>query len=374
MSTAVSEFGIDITNLPKGPTAPSGTSIPYNKEVDAARKKELTKFLQSFQAFSPIFPNEFGLVVITHDNSTIGELLEKMLEHRIMALPIIHHETNKPLYVISMQHVMHYFLQVFQEGDFKSDFWHSLQRKLRPDKAANFVNAKIADVIGKINLTTDPLYTLGKDSKMYDVLKLMVEKRAHRVLINNADGELVNLITQSRILQLINVMVNQVPQAEMNIKALYLYHSRKLITISENKPAFEAFKLMEEKNVSGLPVVNEKGALVGNISINDLKLIGYDAKYWSLLSLPIKDYFKAIDEHAATTHLRSHALQLLHHNKEKDKPVVLKIKADHMFAYVISLINLYRVHRLYVVDDNDIPIGVVTLSDILNQIYSTVQE
>ena len=56
------------------------------------------------------------------------------------------------------------------------------------------------------------------------------------------------------------------------IKSLIEQGSSEVETISEKEMAYTAFQKMVDKSYSALGVVNSDGALVGNISINDLKV------------------------------------------------------------------------------------------------------
>lgn len=57
--------------------------------------------------------------------------------------------------------------------------------------------------------------------------------------------------------------------------------TRKLITIDPNSTTSEAGRLMDEKAIDHLPVVNEKGVIEGIISAKDL--------IFSLGGIPVKD-------------------------------------------------------------------------------------
>jgi hypothetical protein len=41
-------------------------------------------------------------------------------------------------------------------------------------------------------------------------------------------------------------------------------------------------------------VVNEEGSMVGNLSVSDIKVIGFDVRYFWLLSQPISEYLKVM--------------------------------------------------------------------------------
>lgn len=134
--------------------------------------------------------------------------------------------------------------------------------------------------------------------------------------------------------------------------------------------------------MSGLAVVNNKGTLVGSISVSDLKVIylellalltqtklaGFKEQYWSLLSKPISEYLKEVRYHPEAK-VRPSVFALLH---DELRGIVVKCKPNHSFGYVIRLLAYYRIHRLFIVDDSTIPIGVISLTDILSTILTLI--
>lgn len=113
------------------------------------------------------------------------------------------------------------------------------------------------------------------------------------------------------------------------------------VVIDAEAPIVEAEQLLKSYRISGLPVVHE-GGLLGVISQTDLlsarssELIGANwerVKVRHLMSRP------AVTVHLATTVARAARLMLDEH-----------------------------IHRVVVVDDEGIPVGVLTTSDLLHTI------
>ena len=69
-----------------------------------------------------------------------------------------------------------------------------------------------------------------------------------------------------------------------------------LQTVLENDLAYDAFKKMIEKNITGLPIVNNKGILIDIISVRDLRGIGTTADKYERLYLPINIYKQRVRE------------------------------------------------------------------------------
>jgi len=53
----------------------------------------------------------------------------------------------------------------------------------------------------------DPANLIGEQSTLAEATKLMVDSECHRLMVMNEDGDLVNVITQSKIIQFICSML-----------------------------------------------------------------------------------------------------------------------------------------------------------------------
>jgi len=106
----------------------------------------------------------------------------------------------------------------------------------------------------------------------------------------------------------------------------------------------EAVRLMDEHHVSGLPVVDRSGSLVGVVSQTDLARARSTEHLWA--SWP----------GLAVRHLMT-------------SPAVT-VRRSVPLAIAIRRMERMRVHRLVVVDDRDseLPIGVLSLTDVVHSI------
>lgn len=113
------------------------------------------------------------------------------------------------------------------------------------------------------------------------------------------------------------------------------------IVVRADAPLVEAAKLMDEHRISGLPVVDGAGRLVGVVSQTDL------------LRARATEYLWANWPGLAVRHLMS-------------KPA-LTVHRDTSLADAARKMERHHVHRLVVVSDTDeqLPIGVISTSDLV---------
>jgi len=127
--------------------------------------------------------------------------------------------------------------------------------------------------------------------------------------------------------------------------------------ISEDAIAIDAFKMMMDKDVSGLAVVDAEGKLTGNISMNDLKAVNTDGRMFWRLYQTVKNFL----------------LKIRKENNEKDgeRPHrMVVVKERETIEAVIRKLADNKVHRIYIVDERHKPIGVISLKDVLLEIIS----
>jgi len=218
--------------------------------------------------------------------------------------------------------------------------------------------------------TTNPFVPLPVGSSLLDCAKLMVERRLHRVPIVHKDGKLSTLVSQSSLVQLLwqNRFVWEKEYGRLTMTELNLHniipHTAKgaaLLTVADSKRAIDAFKLLSDKHISGVPVVNEDNKLVASMSVQDLKEIGTTANKFSLIQKPVLEYLKHSQHH--------HQQQIC----EVQLPVLhmfLSLHTMHFqghdtFADTLAKLVKHRAHHIYYVDKHHQLFGVVTLVDIL---------
>jgi len=122
-------------------------------------------------------------------------------------------------------------------------------------------------------------------------------------------------------------------------------------SVQDTDPTIKAFRLMIDRKLSGLAVVNSKGELVDTISVRDLRGIGPEAEMFTRLWEPVADYKKRIRK------MHSESVPLV--------PVVV-LPTDTLET-VIRLMETKAVHRVFVVKDHESrrPINVISQSDII---------
>jgi CBS domain-containing protein len=111
-----------------------------------------------------------------------------------------------------------------------------------------------------------------------------------------------------------------------------------VVAVRDSVSVAEAFDAIRSAKVNGLAIVNANGQLQGNLSASDFAN-------------------ETIDTFNTLPHTKLSSVV-------STQPVICATK-DTSFYEALKLLNETRLHRIYVVNNSNVPIGVVTLTDVI---------
>jgi len=133
-----------------------------------------------------------------------------------------------------------------------------------------------------------------------------------------------------------------------------------VISIRPETTVHEALILMYSKNISGLPVVDEKNKVVGYIT-------GH-----SILNLGIPDYLKQMENVSFLRTFEPFSELLKNQNNIQIKNIMLKdlciVNVDASIIEVAIKMVEDKIRRIFIVDENQILKGVITRKDLIKKV------
>lgn len=135
------------------------------------------------------------------------------------------------------------------------------------------------------HMTRNPV-TILPTMSVQDALALMREKRIRRLLVTDAQGKLVGIVSEKDLLYAspsptTSLSVYEIPYllSKLSVEKVM---TRQVLSVTEDAPLEEAALVMADRKIGGLPVLKE-GKLVGIITETDvfrtfLKILGGRAK------------------------------------------------------------------------------------------------
>ncbi|HEX3147710.1 MAG TPA: CBS domain-containing protein [Gemmataceae bacterium] len=142
------------------------------------------------------------------------------------------------------------------------------------------------------------------------------------------------------------------------------------VSIRDELTVHEAVVFLTERRISAAPVINEAGRPVGVVSEADI--LRHDREHTEhLYWLPQKEVDRELTlgsgEHLSG---KSFEVEVPDVSRVKDimNPVIYAVRQNTSIHEVVSQLVKRRIHRLFVVDDDNSLVGVITTLDILQRL------
>lgn len=226
-----------------------------------------------------------------------------------------------------------------------------------------YKNTKVRDISGSFRWA--PFLALQKSNSFLTMLLLLSKYRMKSIpVVDLGENKIDSIITQSAVLHMLEECADLHWFEGWGSKKLYelglpVMMPGQLIKVYEDEPVLQAFKLMRQKGIGGLPVVSSNGKkAIGNISIRDIQyLLLAPEIYKEFRSITTKNFLTAVKGY-----LEKH---------QKDSPLLRAMvtcrKSDTLKDVIMKLDSM-DIHRIYVVDDLGNLEGVITLRDIISKL------
>ncbi|KAG5523094.1 hypothetical protein RHGRI_035037 [Rhododendron griersonianum] len=224
-------------------------------------------------------------------------------------------------------------------------------------------NTKVCDISGSFRWA--PFLALQKANSFLTMLLLLSKYRMKSIpVVDPGEGKIDNIITQSAVIHMLEECsglhwFESWGTKKLSELGLPLMKPSRIFKVYEDETVLQAFKLMREKRVGGVPVVERGGRkAVGNISIRDIQFL--------LIAPEIYKNYRSITAKNFLTAVRSY----LEEHKEPSPLLngMVTCKRENTIKEVIVMLNSKKIHRIYVVDDDGNLEGVITLRDIISKL------
>uniref|UniRef100_A0A673NHG3 5'-AMP-activated protein kinase subunit gamma-1 n=1 Tax=Sinocyclocheilus rhinocerous TaxID=307959 RepID=A0A673NHG3_9TELE len=197
-----------------------------------------------------------------------------------------------------------------------------------------------------------PLVSISPNASLYDAVSSLLKHKIHRLpVIDPLTGNTLYILTHKRILKFLKLFISEMPKPgflsqtleELNIGT---FHS--IAVVHSDTPLYAALGIFVDQRVSALPVVDENG---------ERKLI----YYFLYINLAAEKTYNNLD--ITVTKALQHRSQYFEG--------VLTCRANETLEAIINRLVEAEVHRLVIVDEQEVVKGIVSLSDILQALVLT---
>lgn len=121
---------------------------------------------------------------------------------------------------------------------------------------------------------TSPAVAISQDTPFQEALKLMRDKKFRRLPVVDANGKVVGIVSERDLLHASPSPATSLSVWEVNYLLWKLkvgdIMTHNVLTINQDMPIEDAANLMVNQKIGGLPVVDDRGAVVGVITETDI--------------------------------------------------------------------------------------------------------
>uniref|UniRef100_A0A8C4E4X6 5'-AMP-activated protein kinase subunit gamma-1 n=1 Tax=Dicentrarchus labrax TaxID=13489 RepID=A0A8C4E4X6_DICLA len=181
----------------------------------------------------------------------------------------------------------------------------------------------------------------------------LLKNKIHRLpVIDPLTGNTLYILTHKRILKFLKLFISEMPKPsflKQTIEELNIGTFQNIAVVRADTPLYTALGIFVDQRVSALPVVDDKGRVVDIYSKFDVINLAAEKTY---------------------NNLDVTVTKALQHRSQYFEGVLTCNRHETLEAIINRLVEA-EVHRLVVVDEQEVVKGIVSLSDILQALVLT---
>jgi len=294
-----------------------------------------------------------GVVFYVDRTDKIKDVFKGLVNQGFTSVPVLQKTKNKWFGNIDLQDIVDFYTENFGEvlGKEGVEFWDMIAEK------EGFLDKTVDDVMQSPRTRGNPFHPVLVGYSLFSAVEMLArEPHLHRVPVIDEQRNLKSVLTQSQVVEYIHENINLIGSLKDKKVGTMKNVYKEVKSIDLDTPAIKGFQLMTASGFSGLAVLDGHGRVTDNLSARDLKAIRFENQLFHRLFFPVKEFLRILDDER---------------NIGEKRPVIRKIvRESDTLEHVINVLVSYQIHRVYLVDDNDKPLGVVSLKDVLLELIS----
>lgn len=290
-----------------------------------------------------------GKVITAGKDTSVPAVLELLANNDIRSVPVV--EDGKVVGVVDMLDIVTFIVRFADESSSLPATQRTFQWFAQQLSESGQNITQVAGLAHKSQAS--PVLSTAT---LFDIMQIMATSHVQRVPVMDADHKLINFITQSSFVQYFAKNSAALGNMEKCTLSELGFKNKPVHAVKETSTAIEAFRLMSQHKITGVPIVDTNGEIITNVSSKDLRHILTDEYFLDKLHLTAE---KFVSDLKSKTFL---------HKSETMYPKIC-CKFSSTFGEVLHKLAATKIHRIYVVDEHEHPIGVISLHDIVSKVY-----
>lgn len=292
--------------------------------------------------------NATSPVIEINSTETPAAAFQKLLDNDILSAPVLDVETGKYTGFLDLRDLVSFTVYLYDEQQDPNDTLAATRVLDITNPGAsvfkNFVDGVNVKYLSRRNV----FRSVNETSSLADVCRILA-LGVKRVPILDATGKVRSIISQSAINRFLVDHTKELHgETSFPLGALTIGQAP-VLAVTPETTAIDTFRLMDNKHISGVAVVDSAGHLQANTSSRDLKFFVKNPTR-GMLMLNIMEFLAELHQHGEGTR-------------------VVTVTEQDTLAEALARMVTSKVHRVYVTrGTTDTPIRVVTLTDVMKYI------
>jgi len=288
-------------------------------------------------------------IVWAEMNDSVAYTLKRMQQYGITAMPVFDQKVKDHKRVVGWIDFRKLMLFLAWE---KCHIVPSSPCTAVVDEKLEFGSAPISGLL-PISSERDSPFVFNAERPVGDLISVFA-RGIHRALVSFEEGhDVYELVTQTDVIRWLlhlhcafnNPALLQFVYHGIELTGVAAVNKEKMKVVQVHESALDGFRRASELDVTALAVVDASGKLVGTLSASDLRSL--DLNNLKDIQLPVLEFLKK-------------------YSRKSLSPLTIQPAQKVQDAILCMLRN--RVHRLWLVDDKFLPVGCVSMADILSKL------
>jgi CBS domain-containing protein len=201
-----------------------------------------------------------------------------------------------------------------------------------------------SDISSILNQSNRNPFVPTLDSATLESVVPILSSGVHRLPIFSAETKtLIGILSQTDFVLLLSSVKSDPTLTTLLGKTVEeLGYTAAMLISGAGEMVYDILSMMKAQNINAVPLVNNQNELVGCFSASDIKCLGLEQ--WPGLFQDVRSF-------------------LAQRHPESLAPVY--VRTNSTFSDVLGKMEQFKIHRVFVVDDKQKPVGVITMTDVL---------
>jgi len=297
-----------------------------------------------------------GEVVVCYEDDTLQHVFNELITQGFLGCPVLDNN-NKYIHFVDMLDITKAVLAafgVYTAGHGGENVETREERFISFAKTEAFTKATVKKLLEDFKKDVPPPPAVYRGTSLIHTIEILARENSRRVPFMDGNKIIKGIVTNSMCISLLDQNMYKLASIRTKtVSSMLVGMKDTMVSVKPSDSALDAFKRMIEHDVIGLPVINEDGELINNLSIRDLRILGGSLNHFLRLYLTVATFKQICSDEF----------------KRQTPPKPIFVLPSDTFEDVIRAMDDGNIHRVYVANLNDkghpVPTHVISQRDVL---------